>query len=168
MKNVISKNKFVLVVLITVLFFSCAGEDGAMGPPGQDGANGQDGNANVISVLIPNVSFVDGEKTLSVPELTQDILDNGAVIGYLRNTGESTWFALPLSFSGFEVYIQSLQLGSITIRANYVGNQTDFRFVLIEASDKSAGKSNIINNLKNSGIDINDYNQVVAYYGLDN
>jgi len=170
MKNVISITKYVFMTLIIMFIFSCTGEDGVDGLPGatgQDGTNGQDGNANVISVLLENVSFVAGEKVLTVTELNQDILDSGVVIGYLRNSGESTWFALPLSFSGFELFIQSIQLGSITIRANYVGNGTDFRFVLIESTNKSAGNSSVYSELKAKGIDINNFNEVMDYYGLD-
>lgn len=172
MKNVISKTKYMFIALIIALISSCSGEDGingidgAEGPAGQDGTNGQDGNANVTSVLIENISFVAGEKILPVTELTQDILDKGVVFGYLRNSGESTWFALPLSFGGFELFIQSIQLGSVTIRANYVGNGTDFRFVLIEASN-STNNSSVFTDLKRAGIDINNFNEVMDYYGLD-
>ena len=176
MKKVISKTKYVFMALIIMLTLSCTGEDGADGIPGaagQDGTNGtngtngEDGNANVTSVLLENVSFVPGEKILTVTELNQDILDSGVVIGYLRNSGESTWFALPLSFSGFELFIQSIQLGSITIRANYIGNGTDFRFVLIESTNISADNSSVYGNLKAAGIDINNFKEVMDYYGLD-
>lgn len=170
MKKVISKTQHVFMVLIIMLTFSCSGEDGAdglNGATGQDGTNGEDGNANVTSVLLENISFVPGETTLTVTELNQDILDSGVVIGYLRNSGESTWFALPLSFGGFELFIQSIQLGSITIRANYVGNVTDFRFVLIESTNKSASSSSVYSELKTAGVDINNFNEVMDYYGLD-
>ncbi len=163
MENVISKTKYLFISLIIVLAFSCSAEDGA------DGADGADGNANVTSVQINGVSFIDGETSYSVSELTQDILDNGVVISYFRDSGASTWFALPLSLSGFEVFIQSIQLGTITIRANYNASNIDFRFVLIEASNKSAGltKQGVFNELKAAGIDVNNYNEVMDYYGLD-
>ena len=152
--------------MIIALISSCSGEDGINGIDGVEGPAGLDGNANVTSVLLENISFVAGDKDLSVTELTQDILDNGVVIGYLRNSGESTWFALPLSFGGFELFIQSIQLGSVTIRSNYVGNGTDFRFVLIEAN-KSANNSSVFTDLKEAGVDINNFNEVMDYYGLN-
>jgi len=166
MENVISKTKYVFIALIIALISSCSGEDGINGIDGVEGPAGLDGNANVTSVLLENISFVAGDKDLSVTELTQDILDNGVVIGYLRNSGESTWFALPLSFGGFELFIQSIQLGSVTIRSNYVGNGTDFRFVLIEAN-KSANNSSVFTDLKEAGVDINNFNEVMDYYGLN-
>jgi len=176
MKNVISKTRYVLMALIIALTVSCNGEDGAIGPPGpagQNGTNGNDGidgNANVTSVTMAGTSFIDGENNYSVSELTQDILDTGVVIGYLRNSGASTWFALPLSFSGFEVFIQSMQLGTITLRANYNGNDVDLRFVFIESTNKSAAKlskQSVLDKLKAAEVDINNYNEVMDYYGLD-
>lgn len=76
------------------------GEQGPKGDPGEDGQNGEDGNANVRTktVVLTNNDWVFGEwvskyqngrviatyparyVNLTIPELTNDIEENGAVL----------------------------------------------------------------------------------------
>lgn len=51
-----------------------------------------------------------------------------------------------------------------------VPDTTEFRIVLIEASNSTSGKSgkeNILNDLKAKGIDLSDYHAVMDYFGLE-
>lgn len=117
-----------------VSFAACKGDDGAPGPAGVAGPKGdtgatgvagptgpagQDGNANVKVVnktiaasdwATANavVKFVD----LVVPEITQDIVDNGFVMAYQEFpfSGGNVWVALPAYFAdqgqGFHFWIR--------------------------------------------------------------
>jgi len=66
------------------------GDTGAQGPAGPGGAQGAAGIGNVIySKWIDPTSLsmtADGRLEIEVPKLTQDILDNGEVYVYLRET----------------------------------------------------------------------------------
>ena len=67
-----------------------AGIDGVDGQDGADGVDGTNGNANVVSVLVPGVDITIGRNTISLPELTEDIFNNGFVIGYVTLAGNTT------------------------------------------------------------------------------
>lgn len=78
------------------------GETGPQGPPGAGpaGEDGADGNANVIygDWFVPNTwesSAVYGIKhfdfTLTVPAITQDILDTGTMLTYADLKNLATW-----------------------------------------------------------------------------
>jgi len=187
MKNVISKTKYVLMALIMVVTFSCSPEDGAdgaqgpAGPAGQDGTNGQDGNANVQTFTF-DTSTEDGQIwNIDAPQLTQDVLDNDGVLTYLRRGG-SYYFVPGTSFND---EIKAVLLPSIVQLLFYnrlsganvtpaVGNYDLLKLVIIESSNTTAGrgtskskKQNVFNELKAAGVDVNNYNEVMDYYGLD-
>ena len=84
------------------------GEDGAMGiqgtagTDGVDGTNGidgEDGNANVRTFTFDLSTFSGNEIALPFSELTQDVLDNDAILIYIqRNKGQ--YYPIPgISFS---------------------------------------------------------------------
>ncbi len=95
MKNVLKISKYVLMSLITVFIFSCDGEDGedglngidgqtgAQGSAGADGVNGQDGNANIQAFIFDQSEANDTFIGLTIPEITQDVLDTDIVLAYL-------------------------------------------------------------------------------------
>ena len=86
MKNLIKNLTGLLVIFIAILLVSCSAEDGAVGPQGEPG---QDGNANVIaSDWIPEEfdDFSINVTSFSVTDqaFTQEILDSGTVLVYGR------------------------------------------------------------------------------------
>jgi len=81
---------------MSLLITSCSGEDGedgmdgadgSIGLTGEDGTDGEDGNANVTSILFDSFSTTTGINTFEISEITQDIVDNGLVLGYAQVPG---------------------------------------------------------------------------------
>ncbi len=150
-----------------------AGINGTNGTNGTDGTDGTDGNANVTSVIMLGESISIGYNNLAVSELTQDIYDNGVVLGYTTVPGNSFWENLPVispSDQTVMLEIDRISLGTITLLSTF-DQILDFRFVLI-ASNTSSGRTTnsqqaIYNELATANIDVNDYYAVCAYYGVN-
>jgi len=138
MKNAILKTKYVVLALSILFTFSCSPEDGEMGP---EGPAGQDGNANVTTVILRGQSLSPQSIIdFDVPQLTQDIFDKGLVYVYVDDspsTGENSWRILPIiRFSGEKlVDLQEIKVGQIVI-VNYTKTPliVDFKIVLIEGN----------------------------------
>jgi len=130
-KNAILKTKYVLLALIIGLTFSCSPEDGEIGP---QGLAGEDGNANVTSIIIEDVSLQVGiSNHFSIPELTRDIVNNGVVIGYVGQA--SAWEPLPLIQNDSKIIaINLLTDGQIRVYSKIDISNIDLRFVLIEGN----------------------------------
>lgn len=126
MKVKTSLLKLVMVLLVSVSFFSCSdGEDGAPGPSGADGTDGVNGidgvdgeqgdpgTANVIYSDwleqgfggVPIESSAEGFD-IEAPEITNDILSNGVMLIYglrantVAENVEVTYYQLPYTFYG--------------------------------------------------------------------
>jgi len=190
MKNVMSKTKYVLMALIMVITFSCSpedGTDGAQGPAGaagQDGTNGQDGedgNANVMAVTFASPAWSGSTINLTAPEITQNTFDNGAVLGYVKFANVNSIF-YPVPGGVFPsapsfVIRTYIEVGQYQLRAvEWDGTPhaapesiEEVKLIIIESSSTIAksSKINIQDQLKNAGVDINNYNEVMDYYGLD-
>lgn len=99
MKSSKIKFKYVLIVLVSMAFFSCSdGEDGDIGPigpagpagvngidgvEGVDGTDGEDGNANVIISDWIDTEFLANPGTFSFFEVdAPDMNTNGAIFVY--------------------------------------------------------------------------------------
>jgi len=86
-----------LVSAIALLFAGCKGDQG------DPGAQGPEGNANVVGTqfAVTDASWSDnnGDYTvdLTVPALTSDIASGGAVETFLSQDGGTTWIALPFT-----------------------------------------------------------------------
>ena len=163
------------VLTVLILNFSCIGPAGR---DGIDGIDGKDGIANVGAAIYdvePSAwtGNVDGFVTnLIVPEITQYVYENGAVLVYmLRNEGSDnqsfnqlpyTWLNGTMTeYMDFDAY-----LGSIDINLRWVddgvnsteaptGNYT-FKVIVIEGTPLSV--------LKNE-IDVSNPDNVMDYFG---
>ena len=144
------------LVLLSLVFTSCDGEDGINGLDGAigpEGLTGQDGNANVVSVLLENQTINNGLTIFDVPQLTQEIFDTGFVYAYVTNR-DDRWEALPITFNQEVVLeIDRISLGQIILQANFTQSNLSFRFVLVEGTDAS-------------GIDFNNYEELQSHYNL--
>ena len=178
---------YIFLFIAAVAFISSCSKEGPTGPQGPQGVEGpqgpsgdqgiqgipgQDGNANVHSYtydvftsdwnqVAPNYG-VD----LSVPEITQSILDDGAVLVYLSN-GSGGWMPLPYTswYSGYaRLYKANILYEDVTIwvldsdltQTPNPGDRT-FKIVVIGGSVASKMPSNI---------DLNNYEQVAKYLKL--
>jgi len=197
MKNTILKAQLFLMAICTVIIVSCSAEDGEDGAVGQqgiagtdgingvdgtNGADGEDGNANV-SVITKDISSASGTYVdVEFSELTQDVIVNDVVLGYVKRSDSFSWHPLPsisdnLPFS-IAVYLSqdyySLDFvdrtdgSAYTISENYLDV---LKVVIIEATSSTTGKSKnsknvILDKLTQEGVDINNYYSVCDYYGI--
>ena len=150
MKSTIKLLTYVIFFFtLTLTSISCDGEDGSEGPIGQDG------NANVISVLLEDQTISDGNNVFDIPQLTQEIYDTGIVYAYVTVNGNDYWEVLPLSLSEQIILeIDNIAVGRITLKATFTQSNLKLRFVLVEGNDAS-------------GADFSNYKEIETIYGLD-
>ncbi|MBW8244440.1 collagen-like protein [Muricauda oceani] len=170
--KILKLSKLFSLLFALLLFGACSdGEDGAVGPQGEQGVQGEpgeDGNANVKSYLFEDQSFMAGEVPFDLPAVTQDILDNGVVLAYLRPLNANLWFGIPYYYQTSSLTVYGIFPGTVTLSSTFDVNNYDFRFVVIEGTDGSAFKGmGVEQELKQAGVDVSDFYQVADYYGLD-
>lgn len=162
MKHLISKIKYVVLAFLVAFSFSCSpedGNDGAQGPEGPAGPAGTDGNANVTSVIFENQTINNGNTVFVIPELTQDIFDNGLVYAYATVTGNAYWEVLPLSSGGNIILeIDRIEVGQATLKANFTQDNLRLRFILVAGTP--VGKTS-------KDINKMSYEEAMDYFGLD-
>ncbi|HSH45068.1 MAG TPA: hypothetical protein VK966_04390 [Longimicrobiales bacterium] len=155
-----------------------AGPEGPQGEQGLEGAEGPPGTANVvysdwvaISDLETSVDTVVLDRNyrkydIPAPELTQEIMDQGAILVYYRLNEVA--LQLPITFGGpNSIYItySPFQAGVISILSQRLDNtalglnqNSEFRYILIPggvAADQSMLP------------DLSDYDAVLRHYGID-
>jgi len=159
--------QYLSIMALSLLIYSC------VGPQGE---RGEDGNANVGSAIYdvaPSkwVGNADGyTTTLKVPEITQDIYENGAVLVYMmKNEGSAdqsfnmlpyTWLNNSITeYMDYDAFIGSID---ITLRwtdngvnsTNAPGDPYAFKVVVIEGTPLSVLKTQV---------DISNPYQVMSY-----
>jgi hypothetical protein len=175
---------YIFLFIASAAFISSCSKEGPTGPQGVQGPQGPagdqgiqgiqglDGNANVHSYTY-NVFTSDWILNapnygvdLSVPEITQSILDDGAVLVYMSN-GSGGWMPLPYT-SWYSSYARLIKanilyedvtiwvLDSDLTQTPNPGDRT-FKIVVIGGSVASKMPSNI---------DLNNYMQVAKYLKL--
>ena len=122
------------IYLFFSTFFVLALSYSCVGPKGEDGIDGRDGYANVGSAIYdvaPSKWFgnIDGfTTTLNVPELTEDIYYNGAVLVYIlknESTADESFNLLPYTWlynSNAEYMDYDAFIGRIDITLRWVDN----------------------------------------------
>ncbi len=161
--------RFLIPIFISLLILSCEGPEGTVGPAGPQGERGEDGNANVATFTVvidpddysPYTSTITGnilwdEAVYVAPEITADVAENGAVIGYWGRS--ALWTILPDLGIGFsyrpgEVEVNIDRISGISFVDALSG--VSLRFIVIYPP--AAGK------LKN--VNITDYEAVMEVLG---
>lgn len=105
MKKTIKTIGMAVVMSITaILFNGCAGKDGA------PGAQGPQGNANVLSYTFSVSSWTYTAPNLWAdlvdPDITSDVINNGAVLVYINNGGNLT--QLPYTYYPTNTYSETM------------------------------------------------------------
>ena len=189
-----------ILLFLTVGLLSCTGPEGPQGPPGKDGVDGvdgvdgKDGNANVkiISLMKEDITWTAGSYlgrtantfTWNTTEVSQEIVDKGTVLGYMRLSGK--WYPLPftwLSNNGSQlqhiVFVYSLsKIDLYAYQTSGVLTPTlvsEYRFMLITDSSvvsksgkkKGNSDSSILTKLREAGVDTENYYEVCKYFGID-
>ncbi len=181
----------VFVLLLGFAISSCKGDDGPAGADGIDGVNGADGNANVatVSMMATDITWTTGVfigipsnvYSLNTTAVDQDIIDHGAVLGFVYTIagGLNIWGPLPFDYdvgAGTLYIAYTYELNNITLYAyGYAGAWdpnpafTEYRFLLVTDNtvSKTTTKESILEELKNAGIDANNYYEVCDYFGID-
>jgi hypothetical protein len=168
-----------LAVMSAVIFMdACKGEKGDVGPIGTTGAVGATGavggigpvgatgTANVqysewIPFTLTGTQSSNGTTNISLPKMTQEVLDKYLIFTYLK-FGISNWvYSLPLSFpSGGgkdETVAIRYYLSNAMITSNASYSNTSFRYVLVPGGVPTGRKA---------AVDYNDYEAVKKYYNL--
>lgn len=173
------------MVLMALTFTSCTkeGEIGPMGPAGQNGTNGEDGNANVRVFKYDISQSTGGSFTQEIPEITADVLENDLILGYIKtNIQENSPIPATRAFIGGRSDVDvvvNIEIGKYqfslyrTGTSDFLrvpeGSMEELKIIIAKSSSisaKSEGTS-MRSQLKNAGVDINDYYAVMDYFGLD-
>jgi len=195
MKTSISKLKYLFIIIVIAGLASCKGEigppgaDGIDGVDGVDGVDGEDGNANVISSgwleydvavwtdVTPEFGIDYRNYPITVPAITQNIVDNGVVLVYSRFVITSTQtYMLPFTdnITGADPAGQTIsfrfELNDLTLKMrNVIGTGdpgtfggpgiAEFRYIIIPSNTSD----------KTQNIDFSEmsYEEVINYFGLD-
>ncbi len=167
------------------------GINGTNGTDGTDGADGADGNANVVIVnlLYGDITWVAGTylgRTANVfswtePAVNADIMDHGTVLGYCYVDYADQWYSLPFIWeidggTYTQYVINAYALNTLTLYAYQTTGVTDpnalteYRFLLITDNTvmkSTSGEQGILAKLAQAGVDVNNYYQVMDYFGLE-
>ena len=123
--------KKLFTILIASLFiFSQCRRDPEVGPRGPQGPPGEDGSgavvSNVYTVQESDWQFDDPSyfADINVPNLTEDIVNNGIVLVYLK-VEENTFSQLPLTFYESDEYASTLEVISFPQLVSIVWTDSD-------------------------------------------
>ena len=106
------------------------GQQGPAGPQGPQGPRGATGSANVIySYWIPGVYGL--ANNLSVPDITQGILDSGVVLVYTYVIASKVVYQLPVSFPNGFYIDDDYEIGEISIASSNILSAYYFRYIII-------------------------------------
>ncbi|MFD2563460.1 collagen-like triple helix repeat-containing protein [Aquimarina rubra] len=153
MKAMTNLVRLITVLVLSVVIFSCEGEDGAIGPQGEQGEQGpqgeqgEPGTANVMYSDWIDSGFendiTDGFDAFNIdaPEITQEILDTGTILVYARST-TNTIYQVPVTFYGFlneSYFFRVINAGTLNIGVEGIGTNNIgepflndvFRYIII-------------------------------------
>lgn len=169
------KTKIIYVLLMcSISFFSSCKKEvvGPQGPTGQTGKSGVDGNANVKSLTYNITAWQQSGNsfiiTLNCPIVTQEIIDNGAVLVYFDYVGKNYQLPLTLYFNNYQEIIDyNYSLGSVVIQVvdsdltlpNNPGNHT---------AKVVAMTANGLKKINDNHLNIKDYNAVAKALNILN
>jgi hypothetical protein len=105
------------------------GPAGPAGTPGAQGPAGPQGPPGTTTVLVTlDYAFTlrtngTGDQVWSVPQITQSVIGNGVVVGYIQLGSAGTWTTLPHVFvngTSSHTMLLSFSLGTVTLEARDV------------------------------------------------
>jgi len=164
--------------LLIAVLANCTGHEGPMGPPGYNGQDGLDGinyTHSVIYDVDPSdwSGDLDGyNAVLDIPEITEDIYYNGAVLVYrLIEIEPKSFNLLPYTYvdNALSIYFDfDAYVGSINLIYKEVfdlvndtpapENVMSFKIVIFEGIPLATLKTMV---------DVNDYNAVTRMFHVD-
>ena len=179
-------------VFVLILGFVISSCEGPAGPAGADGTDGVDGNANVTSIYLSAtditwtagtyIGLISNVFVFTDTSVSQDIIDRGAVLGfaYMSGGGHNAWFPLPFAIDSgsnhwtitYTYALNTIALYAYTESAAWDPNSAfvEYHFLLITdntVGGKSVTNTSVLEELKNAGVDANDYFDVCDYYDIN-
>lgn len=170
MKN---KMKFLTygIFVLFLGFASCNGEDGAMGPAGQNGVDGQDGNANVIASDWIATDFSTTASRMSTFEITDsnitaENVDNAAVLAFGKSF-LGIAISVPFVFNNKSYYyalipnnnkIRFIGAAADGSTSEIFGDISEVRYVIIPSTANKGGKKRDFTKMS--------YEEVMDYFNL--
>lgn len=159
---------------------------------GADGADGADGTANANVYIFNNPTWDAGSNMiLNLSAITQEVMDSYVVQAYLGfpvdNVPNSVYYNVPGAANAGAYYFRSwMNVGTYTIKAveadNYENTYpnpdvaSSAKIILIAPANTTSTDGNgrfgdpkeaIYNELAAAGVDITNYFEVCAYYGIN-
>ncbi|WP_133067226.1 collagen-like protein [Flagellimonas pacifica] len=168
------------------------GNPGQDGEDGTDGQDGENGNANVQTYIFDTSTYDFGGLNyllIEFPELTEGVLKNDAILFFIRRTDAfdvdgqqiSAYYPIPskslnhlieveMGVGGFYVVFYDNSTNA-PVTDLYEGQYDLVKVVVIESSNTQTlgknTKTEWFSKLKMEGVDINNYQQVMNYFGLE-
>ena len=167
------KVAFAMILMVGTVFTACSGEDGAIGPEGATGnANVQSNTYTVLSGdwRQPIVNSAFQQDTIAIAGITSNVVNSGAVHVYQTfsmNSDSLVWNAMPyryLTVASGVITNMNLQ-ASYNVGELYLRAYTDDRY-LGTIADMMLKVIIIPSSAKVDGVDINNYEEVKAVYGI--
>ncbi|MCZ8197810.1 MAG: hypothetical protein O9267_09400 [Flavobacterium sp.] len=133
--------KTILTITIISLFAtSCSKpEDGAVGPQGETGtANVIYNNWTLTNFNQNGTLWVTG---ITAPKITQDVIDKGLVLVYMKNTSVTPNQIIQLNFSqGSQFVTFNIEVGLVNVISNTNFSVFPFRYIIIPEGVSVSGK----------------------------
>jgi len=154
------------------------GQDGAQGPAGPIGPQGPAGSGGGVTTFDTTFTVLGAdwitngaakEDTILIPAITLDVVNDGAVIMYIKRTGQANWEAMPYSQpvvynSGTAAttihYRFSFDTGELYL--NYISNA----FVVFTLGDNDFKVVVIPPSALKQDLDFSNYEEVKSAYGI--
>ena len=172
------KVAFAAILMVGTVFTACSGEDGAVGPAGADG----NANVNSSTFSVMSADWSTGgikRDTLSVPAITRDVVMSGMVQVFQTssmNSDSLVWGALPysyliaLSVNGQTVVTETIIQAEYNVGEVYLTATNDRGFNITNSAtypgDRQFKVVVIPSSSKIDGVNLNNYEEVKAVYGI--
>lgn len=156
----VKKSGFLFLNVVLLCLFSCTKEKT------RGGDNPEEFAGNIQSYTFHNIGISPGAThTFELPAATADVIDKGAVLGYVMAAGGITgeyWAPLPyFTGSGYRLFISAMDVGKIYVYSQFnLSGDSDFRFIVI------SGIRNMDLSIRYPRVDFNDYQAVSRYFGI--
>ncbi len=170
------------------------GQDGADGQDGTDGEDGDDGNANVSTFIFDISGFSGNNDAITVSEITQDVIENDVFLLYVTQTNSLNNIISSTQVPGIVIengtfirynFLTEILPGDVfnnnlfteyytldgTPHNLVAGNLLELKVIIIESTSTTGRssaftKESVLAELEAAGVDTNNYDDVIAYYGL--
>ncbi len=152
---------------------------------------GADGNADVQVFIFNNPTWDASTMVLNLADLTQEVIDTYLVKAYLgfpiNNEPNAVYYEVPGAANGGAYYYRTwMNVGTYTIKAVEAINSdnaylnpdiaSSAKILLIAPSSTTTVEGNgrgvspqqaVLNELSDAGVDVSNYFEVCAYYGIN-